>query len=326
MLLPRTVLNGLAPCGLARVVEFALFECEVVFVHHGDELFEVDAWGPSELFFGFGRVTDEEVNFGGSVEAGVMVDEWFPAVVAGDAEGDFEEFTDGVGFSGGDDVVVGGVLLQHAPHGVDIVAGVSPVAFGVKVAERDGVLDSEFDACEGVCDFAGNEFDAALGPFMVEEDAGAGVEVVGLAVVHGHVVTEDFGDAVGGAGVEGGEFGLWGFSYFAEHFGGGGLVEADGVVFHAADDAYCFEHAEHAESGDVAGEFGLFEGKLYEGDGPEVVDLVGLDLFDAGDEGGEVLEVASDEFQAGDFFPDHFGFRVVLPADHAEDLVSLSDE
>ncbi len=33
--------------------------------------------------------------------------------------------------SGGDYEVIGGVLLEHAPHGVDVLGGVAPVADGV---------------------------------------------------------------------------------------------------------------------------------------------------------------------------------------------------
>ena len=39
-----------------------------------------------------------------------------------------------MGLAGGDDVVVGLVLLEHQPHGPDVVAGESPVALGVEVA------------------------------------------------------------------------------------------------------------------------------------------------------------------------------------------------
>lgn len=59
---------------------------------------------------------------------------------ANDGEGLLDELADGVGLTGGKDEVVGGVLLEHAPHTLDVVLGVSPVALGVEVTEvlREG--------------------------------------------------------------------------------------------------------------------------------------------------------------------------------------------
>ena len=51
------------------------------------------------------------------------------------AEGELDELAHGVRLAGGDDVVVGLVLLEHQPHGLDVVAGEAPVALGVEVAE-----------------------------------------------------------------------------------------------------------------------------------------------------------------------------------------------
>ena len=47
-----------------------------------------------------------------------------------------------MGFAGGDDVIVGLVLLQHQPHRLDVVAGEAPVALGVEVAEEQLVLQA----------------------------------------------------------------------------------------------------------------------------------------------------------------------------------------
>ena len=76
-----------------------------------------------------------------------------------------DELADRVGLAGGDDVVVGLVLLQHQPHRLHVVAGVAPVALGVEVAQHEVVLQAELDAGHGVGDLAGHELDATpLGP------------------------------------------------------------------------------------------------------------------------------------------------------------------
>ena len=62
------------------------------------------------------------------------------------AEGELAELPHRVGLAGGDHVVVGLVLLEHQPHGLDVVAGEAPVALGVEVAEAQLVGQAELDA------------------------------------------------------------------------------------------------------------------------------------------------------------------------------------
>ena len=67
-------------------------------------------------------------------------------------------------------------------------------------------------------DLAGDEFEAAAGRLVVVEDAAAGEEVVGLAVVAGEVESGDLGDAVRRAGIERRILGLGCLTNLAEHF------------------------------------------------------------------------------------------------------------
>ena len=190
---------------------------------------------------------EEQVDLGGPVEARVVGDERLPAVVAGDAERRVEELADRVRLAGRDHVVVGLVLLQHEPHGLDVVAGEAPVARGLEVAERDRVLQTERDARQRVGDLAGDELEPALRRLMVEQDAGRRVQSVRLAVVHGHVVAEHLRHAVRRARVERGELVLGRLAHLAEHLRRRRLVEADRVAVGAADDPHRLEHPQHAE-------------------------------------------------------------------------------
>lgn len=128
------------------------------------------------------------------------------------------EFADGVHFAGSDDVVVCFILLEHEPHGFDVVFGVTPVAEGIEVTEVKFFLQAEFYAGGCTSDFASDEGFAAAFGLVVKEDTAGCVEVVGFAVVDGYVVTEDFGAGIGRARVEGGCFFLRGFEDLAEHF------------------------------------------------------------------------------------------------------------
>lgn len=128
--------------------------------HHGGEFFDCCFWFPAEFFFGLGCVAQEEIDFGGAEVAGVELD-MVVEVEAYGVEGHLGELAYGDGAAGGDDIVVGLVLLEHHPHHFDIVAGVAPVAFGVEVAEVDFVLHAEFDAAYGAGDLSSNEGFAA---------------------------------------------------------------------------------------------------------------------------------------------------------------------
>ena len=74
------------------------------------------------------------------------------------------------------------------------------------------------------------------------------------------------------------------------------------------------------------GELGLRERQRHEADRAEVVDLVGLDLLDRGDERRQVAQVAVDELERRRLVDDHLALRVVLAPDQAEHLVALAGE
>jgi len=59
--------------------------------------------------------------------------------------------------AGGDDDVVRLVLLQHQVHGLDVVAGVAPVALGVELAKVQVLLHAQGDPRHGARDLAGDE-------------------------------------------------------------------------------------------------------------------------------------------------------------------------
>ena len=138
------------------------------------------------------------------------------------------------------------------------------------------------------------------------------MDAVGLAIVEGRVVAEHLCGPVGRTGVERGRFPLGDLGHLAEHLRGGRLVEADPVV-PPAHDADRLEHAQDPGAAHVGGQLGLAERELDEADGAEVVDLVGLDLFDHGDERGQVGQVAVDELDLGDFVLDHLAFGLAWP-------------
>ena len=176
----------------------------------------------------------------------------------------------------------------------------TPVAFSIQVTEEKTILQAEFDSGQGTGDFSGDKGFSAHRAFVVEEDAIAGVEAIGLTVVHDNPVTVHLGDGVGAAGVERGSFFLRDFLHLAVEFAGAGLVEA-GFLFEA-EDADGVEQAQYAEGIRVGGVFGFFEADSNVALGGEIVDLVGLGLLDDPDEARTVRHIAMMEEEAHIYF------------------------
>ncbi len=210
--------------------------------------------------------------------------------------GGIDEVSYAVLHASGNNEVFRFFLLEHHPLHFDVVFGVAPVALGIQVAEEHAVLQAELDARQGAGDLAGDEGFATNGTFVVEQDAVAGVEAVGFAVVDNDPIAVHLGYGIRTARVEGGGFLLGDFLYQAVELAGAGLVEA--CFLFQTEDANGFEQAQHTQGVGVGGVFGLFEADGDVALGGEVVYLVGLNLLDDADEAGAIGHVTMVEEEA----------------------------
>ena len=271
-------------------------ELQIRIGHHPDELAERGLGFPAECLHGLGGVTEQVIDLGGTEILGVDFNVLVPVEIE-ITEGFLEEFAYRIGLAGSNYEVAGLVLLEHEPHGFDVIASETPVAPGVKIAEIELLLQAHFDAAQGPGDLTGNESFATAGRFMVEEDTVADEEIVGFAVVDSPPMRSDFGNSVGAAGIERSGFGLRRLSS-AEHLGRTGLVEAHRASRMSHMIANAVEEAEGAHGDAIGGVFGIFERDFDVRLGAEVVDLVGLsDLEDAAESRG-ICEITVMEVQA----------------------------
>ena len=212
---------------------------------------------------------------------------------AGGLERDAHELAHAVRSSGRDDVVVGLRLLQHQPHRAHVVAREAPVAMRVEVSEPQLFSEAELDARNAVGDLARHELLPSTGRLVVEPDSAARVQSVRLAIVHGDPMAVDLRDAVGAARIERRLFGLRRLDGVAEHLRTRRLIEANRGI----DLADRFEHARHAQRGELAGEHRLPPRRRNERLRGEIVDLVGRNV--GHDRGNRTLieQVARDEFR-----------------------------
>ena len=112
----------------------------------------------------------------------------------------------------------------------------------------------------------------------------------------------------------------------AEHLRGGGLIEAGLGI----DQAHRLQHVAGAERGDRTGQQGLLPGRLDEGLGGEIVDLVGLDVLDGAHQARQVGEVSVDQLDiVGDAKPaqaDVADLGGAGPAHQTADAIALAQK
>src|SRR5947209_3038805 len=194
------------------------------FDHQTNQRFEAGFVVPAQVTFSLRGVANQEIHFRGTMEHLVGYD--IPVIVQpGVGEGHFAKLAHGVGFAGGDHVVVRYLLLQHAPHGLDVIGRVAPVAPGIQIAQPDFGGFAGQDRGHSGCDFTGYELITTAGGFVIEQDSAHGIQAVGFAVIPGQVKPRYLADSVGRAGVEAGLFSLRNLLDFAEHFARSGEIE-----------------------------------------------------------------------------------------------------
>ena len=148
----------------------------------------------------------------------------------------------------------------------------------------------ELGTDHGPGDLAGNEGFAANGRFMVEKNAVAGKDIVGLPVVDRDPVGIDLGGPVRTAGIERGCFLLGNFLDLAEHLTGGSLIKAGFML--QAKNADGLQEAQGAEGIAVGSVFRSFKRNLDMALGGQVVNFIRLDILDDADQVGGIGEIA----------------------------------
>ena len=205
------------------------------------------------------------------------------------AEGQGAEIAHAVLDAGGDDEVFRLLLLEDEPHALDIILRIAPVAEAGEVAEIQLVLLALGDAGGGQRDLASDERLATPLGFVVEQDAGAAVHAVRLAVLLDNPETVQLRDRIRAVGMEGRILVLGHFLHLSVQFRGGRLIDparpGEAALAHGLQDT------EDAGSIDIRRIFRRVEAHLHVALRREVVDFVRPDLADHLDEAHGVAHV-----------------------------------
>src|SRR5690348_6047248 len=188
--------------------------------------------------------------------------------------------------AGRDDVIVRLILLQHEPHGFDVLARVSPVAAGLQVSECDAVGFAGDDPGYAGSDLTRHELVPAAGRLVIEQNAAHGESPGGLPVITGQLVAGNLADTVARARMKTGLLGLWDFGSLTEHLAGTRKINA----------APRSELPERAEdevgSVDVGVEGGEFvvKGVADKALSGQMIAFIGLDLGNDFEDAGDTLD------------------------------------
>jgi len=136
---------------LILVLDEALAGLEVSLDHLLDETREIDLTLPAKKPFSFSRITEEKVDFGGTEVLGINLDDDVSSLHIDTllfdtftppldlysklGEGSLYEFADRVSFAGCQYEVLGGRLLKHEPHALNVVLSMSPITLSIQVTE-----------------------------------------------------------------------------------------------------------------------------------------------------------------------------------------------
>ncbi len=202
--------------------------------------------------------------------------------------------------AGGNDKILGLVLLQHQPLHFHVIPGVAPVAFGFHIAEKKTVLQAKLDARQGTRNLARDKCFTADRRLMVKQNAITGIETIRLAVIHGDPVAIHFGHGIRAARVKRGGFGLRNFLHQAIQFARRGLVKPG--LFLQPQNADGFEHTQHAQGVRIGRVFRFFKAHRNMGLRSEVINFIRLGLLDDADEAGAICHVAMVQKKTHAFF------------------------
>src|SRR5215208_5279395 len=143
-------------------------------------------------------------------------------------------------------------------------------------------------------DLSRDELSAPARALVVEKDARGDEQTVTFAVIDRDPVPIELRDTVRRAWVERRPFVLRGLRHLAEHLGRGRLIDTG----RRAGEPHCLEQPRDAERGHLTRKHRLLPGGRDEALRRQVVDLVGLNLIDDGEERCLVEEVCAKELDA----------------------------
>jgi hypothetical protein len=93
-----------------------------------------------------------------------------------------DEFSHRMRLTSRQDVIIWFRLLQKSPRALDIISRMSPIALGVKVAEKKRLLSTELNCRDGTANFPRDESLSPVGPSWLNKIPLAATTLVELGL------------------------------------------------------------------------------------------------------------------------------------------------
>src|SRR6266481_527188 len=305
-----------------------VFQQFAIGIHHQFyEVVKLDLGAPAQNALGFARVALEIIYFRRAEISGIDFDILFP-VETSKLKSGLQEFANAMSLAGGDDKVVRAIELHHAPHGIDILRGITPVAFGLKIAHVEFLLQTGANPRYSSRDLAAHESLSSTWRFVIEKNAVAGEETITFPVIHCHPVRVDLRASIRAARPERSILALWRFRRCTKHFAAGGLVELGLEPYYS----YCLQETDRSECSHIACVFRELKTDLYMALSAQVINFLRMNLVKELDQTRRIRQVSKMQEQPSrTFMPigkDSVNARCIetaRPPLEAMDLVALRE-
>ena len=141
------------------------------------------------------RTTNQARRLGWPVERGIALHIFFPGKID-NGEGGLNKFAHRVRLTGRYDIIVRGFVLQHQPHGLDVILSAAPVSPALQIAQDKIDIQAMRNPRDCARDFAGNKIFAAARRLVIVKNAVANKKAIRLSINTRQLCGERFGAAV----------------------------------------------------------------------------------------------------------------------------------
>ena len=149
--------------------------------HLTDQLRKRSSRLPSKHMVDLIRTTNQAHRLGWPVEGGIALHIFFPGKID-NGEGGLNKFAHRVRLTGRYDIIVRGFVLQHQPHGLDVILSAAPVSPALQIAQDKIDIQAMRNPRDCATNLATDEVFSATRRFMIVGDSVAGKQREGLSV------------------------------------------------------------------------------------------------------------------------------------------------
>src|SRR6185503_246107 len=190
----------------------SLCSLEIFFGHLSYEFVKRHRWFPAEFLARFRRVTEKRLHFGRSIVSGIDGDDdtsllinalflrpdTLPGKLHAQLTGrQLNEFPYTVLLAGSNHVISGLALLEHAPLHLYVIARMAPIAQSIQIPHIEPILQTHLDTSQSARDLSRHKRLAAIGRFMVEQNAIARIHAPRFSIVDRDPVRIELSHSIG---------------------------------------------------------------------------------------------------------------------------------